>query len=219
MGSVREEDLRAFAGKQEWYNLYRKVKISVMEDVSQAARTVANFLQSFTLNSGLRLRYRVKARGAAAGDPAADGAHVLSVEFLGPDTHILIARNGELLNALEHIAAKILRLEPEAHDQVFFDADHFKADRDRQLRAMAEEAIERVRASSHPHAFPAMSSRERRMLHMLLAESGLPTASSGEGPARFVVLYPTDAGPAASEPPAESTHRRHGQIRDAFRHR
>ena len=187
-----------------------------MEDVSQAARTIANFLQSFTLNSGLRLRYRVKARGAA-GD--SDGAHVLSVEFLGPDIRYLTARNGELLNALEHIAAKILRLEPDAHDQVSFDADHFKADRDRQLRAMAEESIESVRNSGRPYAFPAMSSRERRMLHMLLAESGLPTASSGEGPARFVVLYPTGAGPAASEPPAESTHRRHGQIRDAFRHR
>src|SRR6185437_14136706 len=85
-------------------------------------------------------------------------------------------------NALEHIATKILRLEPEAHDQISFDADHFKANRDRQLRAMAEEAIESVRESGRPFSFPPMSSRERRMLHMLLVDSGLQTASSGEGP-------------------------------------
>jgi spoIIIJ-associated protein len=35
-----------------------------------------------------------------------------------------------------------------------------------------------------------MSSRERRMLHLFLRDSGLQTASSGEGPRRFVVLYP-----------------------------
>jgi spoIIIJ-associated protein len=35
-----------------------------------------------------------------------------------------------------------------------------------------------------------MNSRERRMLHLFLRDSGLQTASSGEGPRRFVVLYP-----------------------------
>ncbi len=191
-----------------------------MDDVSQAARTIAKFLQSFTLYSGLRLRYRVKARGAASGDaPDVSGAHVLSVEFLGPDARYLTARNGELLNALEHIAAKILRLEPDAHDQVSFDAEHFKADRDRQLRESAAAAVERVQTTGQPHAFPAMSSRERRTLHMLLSESGLPTASSGEGPGRFVVLYPADAGPSSPESAGQSVHARHGHIRDAFRHR
>ena len=111
---------------------------------------------------------------------------------------MLTAHNGEVLNALEHIATKILRLEPDAHDQVSFDADHFKANRDRQLRESAATAVERVQATGRPHPFPAMTSRERRMLHLILSESGLPTASSGEGPGRFVVLYP--AGADISEP-------------------
>ena len=188
-----------------------------MDDVTQAARTVAKFLQTFTSASGMRLRYRVKARGAAAedGEEAADAGatHTLSVEFIGPDTRWLTARNGELLNALEHIATKILRLEPDAHDQVSFDADHFKANRDRQLRAMADEAVESVRESGRPFAFPPMSSRERRMVHMLLAESGLQTASSGVGPGRYVVLYP------AAEVREQATQARHAQIRERFRPR
>jgi spoIIIJ-associated protein len=140
------------------------------------------------------------------------------VEFSGPDTPVLVARNGEVLNALEHIAAKILRLEPEEHDRVSFDADHFKANRDRQMREWAAAAIERVRATGRPHSFPAMSSRERRMLHMVLSESGLPTASSGEGAGRFVVLYP--AGADTSAPVVAPQPRRDAEgVRKAFRPR
>jgi len=82
-----------------------------------------------------------------------------------------------------------------------------------------------VRTSGRPHAFPPMNSRERRMLHMLLAESGLPTASSGEGPGRFVVLYPQGADTSApfNYFPADAPRapRRHdaNQVRNAFRPR
>ncbi len=200
-----------------------------MDDVAQAARTIGKFLQTFTTYGGLRLRYRVKLRGAkTAGETGADAeetaegvARSLYVEFIGPDTQVLTARNGEVLNALEHIATKILRLEPDAHDQVSFDADHFKAQRDRQLRDAAAAAIERVRATGRPFPFPAMSSRERRMLHLILSESGLPTASSGEGPGRFVVLYPEGADTSetmGSEPPPARRHDAN-RIRENFRHR
>jgi spoIIIJ-associated protein len=203
-----------------------------MDDVAKAAQTIADFLQSFTQSSGLRLRFRVKLRNAkphpfdnadsdvpestkpGVADPSQ--AKTLQVEFTGPDTPLLTGRNGELLNALEHVATKILRLEPESHDQVSFDADSFKANRDQRLRESAAAAIERVRTTGQPHPFPAMSSRERRMLHLLLSESGLPTASSGEGPARYVVLYP--AGADTSEP-APARRRDATHIRSAFRHR
>jgi spoIIIJ-associated protein len=199
-----------------------------MDDVALAAKTIGKFLQAFTSAGGLRLRYRVKLRSsktaAEAGpdaDEQAEGApRSLYVEFIGPDTPVLTARNGEVLNALEHIATKILRLEPEAHDQVSFDADHFKANRDRQLRESAAMAIDRVRATGRPFPFPAMTSRERRMLHLILSESGLPTASSGEGPGRFVVLYP--AGSDTSEAMGTTQPaRRHdaNRIRENFRHR
>ncbi len=205
-----------------------------MDDVAQAAQTIANFLQTFTSNSGLRLRYRVKLRGVKASVPHGaeaatplpeqvadnDGPRNLYIEFSGPDTPVLTGHNGEVLNALEHLAAKILRLEPEEHDLVSFDADHFKANRDRQMRDSAAAAIERVQTTGRPHPFPAMSSRERRMLHLILSESGLPTASSGEGPGRFVVLYPAGVDtsiPMDTQSPARRPDA--NRIRDTFRHR
>jgi spoIIIJ-associated protein len=202
-----------------------------MDDVAQAAQTIGKFLQAFTLGGGLRLRFRVKLRGARslngegtdapengeATSSDSSGPQTLFVEFTGPDAPVLTARNGEVLNALEHIATKILRLEPESHDQVSFDADHFKANRDRRLRESAAKAVELVRTTGRPHPFPAMSSRERRMLHLILSESGLPTASSGEGASRFVVLYPEGADVSGSSAPPRPRDASH--IRSAFRHR
>ena len=84
----------------------------------------------------------------------------------GPDAVLLTQRGGELLRALEHIAAKIVRLEAEEHDKVSFDANNFKALRARELKLAAETAAERVRGTSQPYSFAPMSSRERRMLHL-----------------------------------------------------
>ena len=139
------------------------------------------------------------------------------MELSGSDTLLLTERNGELLHAIEHIAAKILRLEPEEHDRISFDADRFKATRDQDLRNSAAAAIVTVKGSGEPYAFAVMTSRERRMLHLALKESGLPTASSGEGPHRFVVLYPEGHMPMAAVQ-ARTTDRTY-QIRTSFRRR
>jgi spoIIIJ-associated protein len=145
----------------------------------------------------------------------------LTVEFTGPDTALLTARNGELLNALELVVAEVLRLED--HDRIFFDADSYKADRNRALRLSAEQAIASVRSTGRPYAFRPMTSHERRLLHMVLSESGLPTASSGEKPRRFVVLYPEGYEPAqeaiAAKVPAVPVSDRAHAIRSSFRRR
>jgi spoIIIJ-associated protein len=154
-------------------------------------------------------------------DPASPTPH-LCVELSGPDTPLLLHRNAELLHAIEHLAAKVIRLEPEQHDQIYFDAANFKVQRERELRLGADTAIESVRATGRPYAFPPMNSRERRLLHLLLSESGLPTASSGDIPRRFVVLYPLDyqpnAAPASTASPAASADRTHA-VRNTFRRR
>ena len=160
-----------------------------MEDLSQAAEQVASFMRTLTGTGGFRLKFRITA-GAGAADPDGFERRDIYVECKGPDADLLTERDGELLRSLEHIAAKILRLEPEEHDRVSFDANGFKASRARALREAADNAIDAVDDTDQPFSFAPMSSRERRMLHLFLKESGLQTASSGEGARRFVVLYP-----------------------------
>jgi spoIIIJ-associated protein len=160
-----------------------------MEDLAQAAEKIAALMRTLTASGGLRLKYRITA-GAGAADPDGFERRDIYIECKGPDAELLLERDGELLRSLEHVAAKVLRLEPEEHDRVSFDADGFKAGRARSLREQADKAIDLVDDTDRPYNFPPMSSRERRMLHMFLKDSGLKTASSGEGPRRYVVLYP-----------------------------
>jgi spoIIIJ-associated protein len=206
---------------------------NLLNDPGHAAKKIADFLAVLSTTGGLNLKSHILACNGQvqpdssdpAGEPSAAATQVpsspapprITVEFTGPDTPLLLARNGELLHAIEHVAAKILRLEPEEHDRISFDADGFKANRDRELELMAEIAVQKVRATGQSHAFSPMTSRERRMLHVALAKSGLPTASSGEGPGRFVVVYPESFRPApAAAPSAEDRTR---AIRDSFRRR
>jgi len=160
-----------------------------MEDLTRSAEQVASLMKLLTTSGGFRLKFRITA-GAGAADPDGFERRDIYVECKGPDADLLLDRDGELLRSLEHIAAKILRLEPEDHDRVSFDADGYKAERAADLRELAEEGIDAVEETGEPYKFPPMSSRERRMLHMFLKDSDMQTSSSGEGPRRFVVLYP-----------------------------
>ena len=160
-----------------------------MEDLALAAEKVASLMRLLVTSGGLLLKYRITA-GAGAVDPDGFERRDIYVECKGPDADLLLASDGELLRSLEHIAAKILRFEPEDHDRVSFDANGYKAARARALSDSADDAIDQVDDTGEPFRFPPMNSRERRMLHMFLRDSGLQTASSGEGPRRSVVLYP-----------------------------
>src|ERR1700753_1582408 len=111
-------------------------KTMPIEDYAAAAQQIAAFLKSLTTIGGLRLKYRITAGGGAA-DPDGLEAREIYVELAGPDAPVLTQRGGEVLRALEHVAAKIIRLEPEEHDKVSFDAHNFKAIRARALRLAA----------------------------------------------------------------------------------
>jgi spoIIIJ-associated protein len=204
-----------------------------LQDTGPAAKKVADFLNMLSTTGGLKLQSHILACNGQVQSDASDPAGAVSsvspktsttappdtnptikVELTGPDTPLLLARNGELLHAIEHIAAKILRLEPEDHDRISIDAENFKANRDHELELMAELAVQKVRATGMPFSFSPMSSRERRMLHLSLAKSGLPTASSGEGPGRYVVVYPEGL-----QPVVPSAAERTRAIRNSFRRR
>ena len=180
---------------------------------------IEGFLQTLVRLGRFNLNYRIDGKTQSPTDAVGSSSASavtpdLTVEFSGPDVSMLLARNGELLLAIEHIAAKILRFEHDEHDRIFFDADNYKILRQQELHMAAEVAIERVRSTGRPFSFAPMSSRERRVLHMELASSGLTTASSGEGSRRYVVLYPEGTKPQPS-----STEERSAAIRNTFRRR
>lgn len=159
-------------------------------DLQQAAQKIAGFLDALNKLGGIRLKYRITA-GDGARDPQGLEGRVIYIELAGPDVPLVVQHDGELLRALETVAAQMLRLDQRESDLVSFDADNFKALHAQELRLAAETAAEKVIRSGVPYAFPPMNSRERRLLHIAFRElEGVETASSGEGPDRFLAVFP-----------------------------
>jgi spoIIIJ-associated protein len=161
-----------------------------IDDLQAGAQKIAAFLNSLNKLGGMRLKYRISA-GEGGSDPEGTGSNQIQVELAGPDVPLVIQHNGELLRALETIAAQILRLDQREYGAISFDAGNFKALREQELRLAAETAAEKVRATGVPYSFPPMNSRERRLVHLACRDlEGVETASMGEGPNRFLVIYP-----------------------------
>src|ERR1700744_2481605 len=159
-------------------------------DLQEAAQKIAGFLANLNKLGGFRLKYRITA-GDGARDPEGLEARKIYIELGGPDVPLVTQHNGEVLRAMETIAAQMLRLDQREHDLISFDAGNFKALRAQELRMAAETAAEKVRKTGVPYAFPPMNSRERRLLHMSFRTiEGVETASSGEGPNRFLAVFP-----------------------------
>jgi len=117
----------------------------------------------------------------------------LVVRFTGPDVDLLLANKTELLLALEHLTMEALRLAPEEHSRVCFDANDHRMLRIQELRMSAQAAAERVKKTHMPFHFSPMSSRERRVLHLAMrGETEVRSESVGEGPIRQVVIVPAD---------------------------
>ncbi len=170
-------------------------------DYQAAAAKIVEFLTLLTTGGRMRLRYRITA-GAGAADPDGFEAREIYVELSGPDTPLLTERNGDLLRAMEHIAAKLVRLDSEEHDKISFDADNFKALRAQELRLRAATAAEHVMRLGEPYAFAPSTSGERRLLH--LAFRSLPlveTGSVGEGAQRMLVVFPVGYDRCTFVPP------------------
>jgi spoIIIJ-associated protein len=174
-----------------------------IEDLQQAAQKIAGFLATLNKLGGFRLKYRITA-GDGARDPEGLEARVIYVELGGPDTPLVTQHNGELLRALEAIAAQMLRLDQREHDLISFDAANFKALRAQELRLQAETAADKVIRTGIPFAFPPMNSRERRLMHMSFRDiEGVETASSGEGMDRFLAVFPKGRTDLPVTPPVK----------------
>jgi spoIIIJ-associated protein len=173
-----------------------------IDNLQQAAQKIAGFLSSLNKLGGMRLKYRIS---AGDGVQNSDGsAPQLLVELAGPDVPLVVQHNGELLRALETIAAQILRLDQREQDLISFDADNFKAVQAEQLRLTAETVADKVRRTGVPYAFPPTNSRERRQMHMAFRGiEGVETASSGEGPDRFLAVYPAGKTNLPVTPPVK----------------
>ena len=156
-----------------------------------AKESLREFLEEIIRSAKLDLQATVRALPEGAAPE--DGAEVFA-DFSGADTGLLMERGGELLQSIEHLAYRALRLEPPFQDKVFLDCAGYRALRVEELKMMARAAADRVQISRQPFKLNPMPSRERRVVHLALqAFPGVRTESIGSGAERQVVVYPAEA--------------------------
>ena len=123
----------------------------------------------------------------------------VSVEVAEP--HFFISREGEGLQALNHLVHRIIenKMFPKTDlgdspksvfgTQVLIDINGFQKKRVENIRAIAHMMSERARYFKSNIEVDPMSAFERRIVHEFLSEaSDLKTESVGFGPARRVVI-------------------------------
>jgi spoIIIJ-associated protein len=158
-------------------------------DREAAARALQDFLQKIVRAAHFELNVKVRTADPSSGTE--EGEAEVFADLDGRDKEILVARGGEVLKALEHLAFRALGLEPAYHEKIHLDCGGFRALRFEELRMTARVAAERVLASKQPFQLNAMSSRERRIVHLALKDMpGVRTESIGTGEERHVVIQP-----------------------------
>jgi spoIIIJ-associated protein len=116
---------------------------------------------------------------------------VLTGRLDGDDLGLFIGRHGQTIDAVQHLAQRIVLKGRESGPRVVVDADGYRARRARTLRAQADDAAEEAVRTGRPVELSAMAALERRVVHEHLRDRAeVETHSEGNEPERYLVVSP-----------------------------
>ena len=121
-----------------------------------------------------------------------NGKPVLAVTIQTLDhACFLIGKNGQNLQALEHIIKTVALKDMPDVAHVTVDVNEYKKSRASRVVEVARQAVARVRSTRRAEALMPMSAYERRVVHMELASmTDIATESVGQEPQRRIVIKP-----------------------------
>ena len=121
-----------------------------------------------------------------------DEEGVIYVNLTGPDRPFLLSNSASMLNSMEFLVNKAFRGGKEEAPGIVLDSDHYRQHREAELVLLAQMAAQKVVALRKQLELQPMTPRERRIVHIALAEiEGVRTQSSGEGENRSVTIFPS----------------------------
>jgi spoIIIJ-associated protein len=116
---------------------------------------------------------------------------VLTGRLEGEDVGLFIGRHGQTIDAVQHLAQRIVFPDGPSSVRVVIDANGYRERRAESLRAEAEEAADRAIASGKPVELDPLPPFERRIVHEYLRDrGGVETHSEGNEPERYLVVSP-----------------------------
>lgn len=150
------------------------------DEGDEPAEVLNDLLEEILDGLGLQAEVRVE---------QADGVLTGSIE--GEDVGLFIGRHGQTIDAVQHLAQRIVFQGGTPDARVVIDADGYRERRAETLRSLALEAAEKALDSGGAIELDPMPASERRLVHEYLRERGdVETHSEGDEPERYLVVEP-----------------------------
>jgi spoIIIJ-associated protein len=116
---------------------------------------------------------------------------VLTGSLEGEDLGLFIGRHGQTIDAVQHLAQRILFRGAPDRPRVVIDADGYRDRRAELLREEADEAAEEAVRLGEAIDLDPLPPSERRLVHEHLRDRGdVSTHSEGDEPERYLVITP-----------------------------
>jgi spoIIIJ-associated protein len=107
----------------------------------------------------------------------------------GDDVGLFIGRHGQTIDAVQHLAQRIVFPEGPSDVRVVIDADGYRERREQLLQADADDAADEALRSGGSVELDPMPPSERRVIHEYLRDrDGISTHSEGDEPDRYIVV-------------------------------
>jgi spoIIIJ-associated protein len=133
----------------------------------------------------------VDALGLEVGIEVQEDGEVLSGRVDGEDVGLFIGRHGQTIDAVQHLAQRIVFPDGPSDVRVVIDANGYRERRAEALRAEADEAAEDALRTGEPVQLDPLPPFERRVVHEYLRERGdVDTHSEGNEPERYLIITP-----------------------------
>ena len=150
-------------------------------DESELASTVRTLLDRIVREIGVHARLTIE-----------EDDETLIAAFSGRDLGLLIGKHGQTIDAIQYLAnAIVYRGQAEDRKAIVVDAAGYRERRKASLDALAVRSAERVVATGQRVELEPMTAVERKIVHEKLKDDPeVETASEGNEPNRFVVIFP-----------------------------
>ncbi|MBM0277375.1 Jag family protein [Micromonospora tarensis] len=115
------------------------------------------------------------------------------VEVVGERLQSLVGQRGATLEALQELTRLAVFRQTGTPSRLLLDVGGYRANRRKELAAVAKNAVEKVKEYGEPVRLEAMSAFERKCVHDVVnAMSGVLSESEGVEPDRRIVVRPAD---------------------------
>jgi spoIIIJ-associated protein len=118
-------------------------------------------------------------------------AGVLTGRLDGENVGLFIGRHGQTIDAVQHLAQRIVFPEGPSPVRVVIDANGYRERRAEALRGEADDAADQAISTGRSVELDPLPASERRVVHEYLRErDDVETHSEGDEPERYLVISP-----------------------------